>query len=387
MSSGRPIKVVRIIARLNIGGPAQQVVLLTHFLDPAEFNSTLICGVVPETEGDMSYYAAEHGVEPLVLESMSSEISLLKDLRTVRELLGILRRIRPDVVHTHTAKAGFVGRIAARLVGVPVIIHTYHGHVLSGYFGKVKEAIFRSMERFCGRFTTVALAVSEQVREDLLRMRILPPEKLRVMPLGLDLQRFADGPKGRLRAELGLGPETPLIGFCGRLVPIKNVPLLLQAMDRVQAVRPDARLVMIGAGEQQVELMALAKELHLAEVVNWLGWRQDTDQLFGDLDLMVISSRNEGTPVALIEAGAAGVPAISTNVGGVSRVVVDGETGWLTPPDDTAALAAALTTGLSQPEERARRGRQAQLRCLKEFGFRRQVNDIASLYREFVHSR
>ena len=381
-SPNQPTKVVRIIARLNVGGPAQHVVLLSQGLPSDEFETTLICGRVPETEGDMSYYAAEHGVQPVVLETMSREVSLLDDLAALRELTRLLRRLKPDIVHTHTAKAGFVGRVAARLARVPVIIHTYHGHVLSGYFGRRKEMVFRALERLCARWTTLALAVGEGVRDDLVAQRVVRPERIRVMPLGLDLQRFAEGPTGVLRAELGLSADTPLIGYCGRLVPIKNLPLLLGAMARVHAELPAAHLALIGDGELRAALEDEAARLGLTKVVHFMGWRRDTDQLFRDLNVMALSSRNEGTPVALIEAGAAGVPSVSTQVGGVARVVREGVTGHLVPPDDEVALAEALLQLLRNTDHAQSLGRQAQERMLTEFGMQRLVDDMAALYRE-----
>lgn len=386
--SAKPVKIVRIIARLNVGGPAIHVTLLTARLGPPEFSSLLVAGTVPPGEGDMGYYAARHGVEPAILPGLSREVSPLADLKVLWQLVRLLRRERPDIVHTHTAKAGFVGRLAARLAGVPVIVHTFHGHVLSGYFGRRKEALFRRLEQFCARRSTCLLTVSEQVRSELLAKGVGTPEQHRVMELGLDLAPFAAAARrgGALRDELGLDRDTPLIGFCGRLVPIKNPALMLRAFARLRADLPTAHLAVVGDGELRGELEALAAELGVSDSVHFVGWRDELPPLVADLDVMALSSLNEGTPVALIEAAAAGVPAVATRVGGVGDLV-DQSTGWLVPSGDEAALAGALAAALSHRDEADARGRAARERALERFSIDRLVTDLAALYRELLDRR
>lgn len=387
--TARPIKVARVIARLNVGGPAQHVALLTHRLGPPEFASLLISGRVPVTEGDMAYYAESLGVQPIYVEAMSRELSPLADLKALWSLYRLFRRERPDVVHTHTAKAGFVGRAAAWLAGVPVIVHTFHGHVLRGYFGSLKTNVFRLLERTCAALSTCVLTVSELNRRELLELGVTRPDKMRVVELGLDLQRFADAPRfgGAIRDGLGLSPETPLIGFCGRLVPIKQPDLFLTAAHLVRRERPDAQFVILGDGELREAMEAKTAELGETAGIHFLGWQQDTPPLLADLSLLVLTSANEGTPVAAIEAGAAGVPTVSTAVGGVPDVVRDGETGWLVPDGDPEAVAEAILAALADPEETERRGRTAQAEFLTRFSVDRLAADTAALYRELLAAR
>ncbi|MBI5832740.1 MAG: glycosyltransferase family 4 protein [Armatimonadetes bacterium] len=388
MVDQRPIKIVRVIARLNVGGPAIHVTLLTERLAAPEFDSVLVAGRVPPTEGDMAYYAEQHGVAPLYLETMSREISPRNDWRTVRELIAILRREKPDVVHSHTAKAGLVARVAAWRAGVPVVVHTFHGHVLRGYFGPLKERVFRWLERFCARRSSVLLAVSEQVRQDLIDLGIAPAGKIRVMELGLELDRFARASRsGVLRAEFGIAPDAPLFGFCGRLTAIKSPDLLLTAFARVHAQRPDAHLVILGDGELRGEMERRVADERLAEVVHFAGFRQDLPPLVADLDAMVLTSRNEGTPVAVIEAAAGAVPSLCTAVGGVPDIVTHGETGWLVPAEDIEALTGAWLAAAADLPACAALGRRAQERVLTRFSADRLAGDMAALYREMLASR
>ena len=387
--SSQPIKIMRIIARLNVGGPAIHVSLLTSRLGPPEFESVLVTGRVPETEGDMGYIAERYGVEPLFLETMSREISPVADLRTLFELLRLMRHERPDVVHTHTAKAGLVGRVAAWLARTPVIIHTMHGHVLKGYFGPLKEAVFRGLERFCARLSDRVLTVSAEVRRELLEMRIAPPGKLQVCELGLDLQQFAETPRhgGVLRGELGLGRDVPLFGTCGRLTAIKNQQMFLEAAAKLRAEVPNAHFVVIGGGELMESLQATAERLGIVDFVHFLGWRTELGPLVADLDVFVLTSLNEGTPVTIIEAAATGVPVVATAVGGVPDLVTDGETGWLVPSEDVDALAAAMATAAADFGVAEQMAQRQQAQILERFAIERLVNDLSQLYRELVAER
>lgn len=380
-----PIKVVNIVTRLNIGGPAVHVSLLTQQLGLPEFTSSLVAGQLAAGEGDMAYYATDHGVTPIMIPTLCREVAPLNDLMSVVALFRLLRRERPQIVHTHTAKAGFTGRIAARLARVPIIIHTVHGHVLEGYFGRLKSYCFLLLERGCARLTTRLLAVSEAIRQDLIAYRIAPAERIQTMELGLELDVWAQAGRrnGALRRHLGLGSNVPLLGFCGRLVAIKNPSLLLAAFERVQSVHRTAHLCLIGDGDLRASLEAEVAERGLRQV-HFLGWQQSLPDLIADLDLLVLTSNNEGTPVAIIEAAAAGVPAVATQVGGVPDVIVDGETGWLVPPHDEQALAAALLEALTEPTELERRGQQAQERVLARFSVDRLRRDITQLYRELL---
>lgn len=381
MNSAGPIRVMRIIARLNIGGPAVHVSLLTAGLQDPEFQSTLVTGSLSETEGDMSYLAEELGVEPIVIPSMGREISPFDDLRTLRALIRLMREQRPHVVHTHTAKAGFVGRLAAFLTGVPVVIHTFHGHVFHGYFGKAKTQMFLWLERGAARISDVILTISERLRDELLGYRIAPPDRIKVVPLGLPLTRLRvlEPLRGQLCAELGFSTEDRLVGIIGRLVPIKDHALFLRAARRTLERVPRTRFLIIGDGELRSELVDLVAEMRLEEAVTFTGWRTDLPRVYADLDAVVISSRNEGTPVSLIEAMAAGVPVVSTSVGGVPDVLQQGRLGYLAPPGDMEALAEGMVQAITQPAVDTLKAAQAW--ALEQYDADRLIRDVRALYR------
>jgi glycosyltransferase involved in cell wall biosynthesis len=343
-SGDRPIRIARVIARLNVGGPAQHVILLTAGMDRARFLTTLITGTVGAGEGDLSSMAWARGVEPIVIPELGRAVHPMRDLASLGKLVQLFRQLRPDIVHTHTAKAGALGRLAARLAGVPKSVHTFHGHALEGYFSPAATQLFLRIERVLARMTDRIVTVSPRLRHSLLAMRIGRPEQVEVIPLGLDLDRFLQMPRSRadLRLSLRIPAGAALLGIVGRLVPIKDHPTLLQAL----ALFPDSgqspHLLVVGDGERREELRRLTHELGLASRVHFLGWRDDLEAILGGLDVVICCSRNEGTPLALIEAMAAGVPVISTDVGGVGDLVSHGKTGWLVPPGDPAALAHGI---------------------------------------------
>jgi glycosyltransferase involved in cell wall biosynthesis len=327
--------------------------------------------------------ARDKGIRVEQLSGLGREIRPLSDVVTLWQLYRAIRAFRPAIVHTHTAKAGVLGRIAARLAGVSVVVHTYHGHVLRGYFGPLKTALFRRLETMLSRITSVAVTVSAALRDDLASMGIAPREKIRVVPLGLDLVRFTrPGPRGILRRACGAAATDPLVGVVGRLVPIKDIPCFLEAAAVVARARPDTRFAVVGDGELRAELETRAAGL--GGRVTFLGWRQDLEAVYADLDVVVNSSRNEGTPVALIEAMAAGRPVVATAVGGTSDLLGGGDRGRLVPPADPRALGEAILSALDQPEDTARRARAARDYVLAHHSVERLLRDIDELYRELL---
>lgn len=382
------IKVVRVIARLNIGGPAIHTILLTARLDPARFESLLVTGSVADYEGDMLPLAEAYGVRPVIIPALGREINPLKDLRVLWQLYRLMRREKPQVVHTHTAKAGFVGRLAAWLAGVPVIVHTFHGHVFHSYFSPAKTRLFLFLERLMARVSTRIITISASQKHEIGGFGIAPPNKFVVIPLGFDLAALRDSAKhrGELRAELGIASDTKLVGIVARLTSVKNHRLFLEAarlviMER-SAGMPAVKFVIVGGGELEDELRAYARELGIAEAVIWLGWRNDVARVYADLDVVALTSLNEGTPVSLIEAMAAGAPLAATRVGGVADIV--GEYGVLTPSGDAAAFAAALRDVVEH--EAAARARAAAGRdaIYERFAAERLVGDVARLYEELL---
>jgi glycosyltransferase involved in cell wall biosynthesis len=353
-----PVRVLSIIGRLNIGGPAMHAILLTHGLRGRGYETVLVAGQEGPREGSLRDLAAQKAVEPLFLPELGREIRVGRDLLALFSLVRILTRQRPAIVHTHTAKAGALGRIAARLAGVPVVVHTFHGHVLHGYFSRGTTRVFLEIERRLAGITTRILTVSETQRQELLDLKIATPRTSSVMPLGLELDPFltAHVSKGTIRRQLGLSPHVPLVGIVGRLVPIKDHATFLEAAAALHRSRPEVRFLVVGDGELRPSLERLAGTLDLDGRVHFLGWQRDMPRVYADLDLLVLSSINEGTPVALIEAMAAGLPVVATRVGGVADVVDDGKTGLLVPPKDPAALNRAMAVLLDDPDRRREMG-------------------------------
>ncbi len=339
----------RVITRLNIGGPAQQAIALTAALNGDDFRSVLFAGREDPREGSLWGAAEAAGVSPVRVPGLGRAIRPAADLIALAALTRHLRRLQPDLVHTHTAKAGTVGRVAALLAAVPVRVHTFHGHVLTGYFGPAATALFRRIEAALARRSTLLVAVSPRQRDELIALGVAEPERITVIPLGLDLAPFLNAAPhaGRLRAELGLSPETPLVGLVARLVPIKGVDLFLRAAALLRERIPQVRLVIAGDGPEREALEGQAAALGLDGALCFLGWRHDLPALYADLDLLALSSRNEGTPVCLLEAMAAGVPVVAAAVGGVPDLVQDRVTGRLTPPQDAGALASAMAEVLA----------------------------------------
>lgn len=374
-ADGGDTAVLRLITRLNIGGPAQQALLLSRALSD-EFPTLLAAGTPSQQEGEMSDPAVRVVPVPLV-----RPIRPQHDIRALEAVRGLLRRTSPRILHTHMAKAGLVGRLAALTMRQrPRLVHTFHGHVLSGYFSQPVQRAFLELERRLARHTDVLVAVSTEVRDSLLELGVGRPEQYRVVPLGFDLSRFlsVEGHRGTFRDHLGVGPRTPLVGVVGRLVPIKNHVLLLQAMAHL----PDAHLAIVGDGELRHSLEARASASGLADRVHFTGWWPKVPEALSDLDVVALSSRNEGTPVALIEALAAGRPVVATDVGGVRSVVDDGESGFLTSKMDSAEMARKIQQLLDDEVLRCRMGERGRQHVREVFGAERLVEDIRQLYRE-----
>jgi glycosyltransferase involved in cell wall biosynthesis len=369
--------VVRLITRLNVGGPARQALLLTRDLGHA-FPTVLAAGHPTAVEGELTDDRV-----PVVRLPLVRPLNPSMDARAVAATRRLLHSAGARVLHTHMAKAGTVGRIAAgSMTARPRTVHTFHGHVLDGYFNARTQRVFIELERALARRTDVLVAVSPEVRDSLQALGIGSRREFHVVPLGLDLDRFLTiaGPDGSLRAALGIGPDTSLIGVVGRLVPIKAVEVVLEAVARV----PDLHLAVIGDGEERDSLTRRAEAMGLAGRVHFTGWWADVPAAMSDLDLVVLTSRNEGTPVALIEAQAAGKAVVATDVGGVRHVVTDGVTGWLAPSGDAPAIAALIEQALGDRERLRAFGAAGRSAVRDRFGKGRLLADVRDLYTELL---
>ena len=389
MTDAPPLRVLRVIARLNMGGPAHHVSILSGDLDPERYRTLLVAGRVGAGEAELTDIAAARGVQPTVVPGLHPEIVPADEARATAELIRIVRCFRPHIVHTHTAKAGMLGRIAA-VLGIrprPIVLHTYHGHVLEGYFDPARERLFRAIERGLARVTDRLIGVSQATVDDLVRLRIAPRQRFSVVPLGLDLDRFlslSPAPDPAARKRLGLGKGELVLTFVGRLVRIKRVDVLLRAVASAQATGASVRLLIVGDGELADEHRALARELGVE--ARFLGYRRDLDAIMAATDVAILGSDNEGTPVALIEAAAAARPLVATDVGGVRDVVRDG-VGILVPRNDHEQLGAALVALANDPERRAAMGLAARVHVRKRYSAGRLVADVDALYRELLQQR
>lgn len=383
MKAERP-RVMHIVTRLNVGGAARQIRLLNAGLPERGFEPFVVSGREGAREGRL----AVDGANAVVVPSLVREMRPIDDVRAFRSIAHLLREQRPSLVHTHLAKAGTIGRIAARRSGTPVLVHTFHGHVLRGYFSPAVSRTYLEVERRLALRTDALVAVSHHVRDELIELGIGSPERWRVIPVGVELETYSDtgGARAAARARFDLPTASPLVGIVGRLVPIKDLDTFLRAAARLAASHGDAAFVVAGDGELRSALEARARSL-LGKRVRFLGWVEDLPALYAALDVVVLTSKNEGTPISLIEAGAAGRPVVATRVGGVSEVVDDGATGWLVPRGDEVALAARVAGLLDRPEEAAAFGEAAKALVAERFSSARTVEAHAELYRELLERK
>jgi glycosyltransferase involved in cell wall biosynthesis len=318
-----------------------------------------------------------------MLPELGRSIRPFNDFRALFRLYGLMRRERPAIVHTHTAKAGALGRTAALMARVPVVVHTYHGHVLSGYFHPLTSLFFRGVERALAPTSDILLTVSESVKDDLVRLGVAPRGRVRVLPLGLDLEPFAGAiPKGTLKREANWGSDSRVVGVVGRLVTIKDLDTFIEAATIIASKMDDVRFAVVGDGEERGRLEARASGL--GNRIHFFGWRKDPAAVLGDLDVVVNTSLNEGTPVALIEALAAGRPVVATAVGGTPDLLNGGRFGALVPARSPKQMARAIQAVLDSPETSHQVAARGQAAVLSAYSVARLLNDMASLYRALL---
>ncbi len=384
------VKVLRVIARLNMGGPALHVAYLTAGLQKRGYDTTLAAGSLARGEDSMAFVAEGLGVEVVRVDELGREISPLRDLLATFKLARLIRRERPQILHTHTAKAGTVGRVAALLAGSrrpPIVVHTFHGHVLRGYFGPVRSLMFRLLERWLASSTTALVAVSPQVRDDLVALGIAPRERFAVIRLGIELDaRVAAQQDGRSESRhyLGIPVNRFAVGWIGRMTAVKRTDDVLVAFKALRDRGVDACLCMVGDGPDRGQLERRAHELGIVRDTLFLGYQENVGPFYAAFDALVLPSGNEGTPVSAIEALAAGRPVVATRVGGVPDVVRDGEDGFLVDAGATDELADRLARLARDPDLREQMGRRGRERVLPRYAVDRLVDDVDRLYRSLL---
>jgi glycosyltransferase involved in cell wall biosynthesis len=374
---------------------------LTKYLPP-EFETLLVVGEREAHEKSADYLASQLGIDYFSIPEMGRSISPLKDWQAYHKLKNLIREFKPDIVHTHAAKPGALGRLAAAACGVPVIVHTYHGHVFHSYFNKLTSGVYINTERFLASKSTAIVAISEAQKKELSKdFRIAPSEKFQVIPLGLDLDRFQQNiaaKRQRFRNEFGLGDDVVAIGIIGRLVPVKNHGLFLQALHHVlQNTARKVKAFVIGDGETRAELEAKAKALGISFSVQsdtshphpliFTSWRSDVDTINAGLDIVTLTSFNEGTPVSLIEAQAANKPIVSTRVGGIGDIVLEGETALLADVDDPDTFCRHLLQLVQDDELRTRMGNGSGQFVMQRFSYQRLMKEMGDLYYQLLSKK
>jgi len=333
----KKIKILRILSRLNVGGPSIHTILLTAGLDKSKYETILVVGQENPSEGNMFNLANEKNVIPVIIPEMGREISLRKDLIAVKKIMDLIIKEKPDIIHTHTSKAGFLGRVSLIMYNFMnfasmntfksniKVFHTFHGNILKSYFGKIKTLLFLYIEILLARFTTKIICITDLQKNELLDYGIAQNRKLVTIPIGLELNRFLSNNNysGQLRTELGIDRETILFGIVARLVPVKNHMLFLNGMLNLikSNFGEEVKAIIVGDGECRNDLEKFVKRNNLKDHIYFLGFRNDLENIYSDLDIMVLTSNNEGSPVALIEAMTSNLPIITTNVGGIGDVL------------------------------------------------------------------
>ena len=388
------MRIARVITRLNIGGPSIQAMALTSRLATRGHKTTLFYGRLGEGEGDMRYLASP-GDDLRSIPTLGRAIAPVDDLRSLVRLYREFRRFKPTIVHTHMAKAGLAGRLAARAYNLTRgaaprarVVHTYHGHVLEGYFSRARTAVIIALERWLAGSSDAIVAISPAIRQDLLTTyRIGRPAQYRVIPLGFDLSPFAaidDAARAQARQSLDVPAHAPVVTTVGRLTAIKQHDWFLEIARRVVARRPDAVMLLVGDGELRAALEARATSLGVASNVRFLGWRRDLATIYGASDVFALTSRNEGTPVALIEAMASGVPGVSTDVGGVRDVLADAGMGLRVPLDDAEAFTDGVMHLIERSDQRLAMGARGRAHVLAHFDLGRLADDVDRLYHDLL---
>jgi glycosyltransferase involved in cell wall biosynthesis len=394
-------KIIRILNRLAVGGPVLNAAYLTRFMAP-EYETILVVGEKEDHEKSAEYLAEQLGIQYITIPGMGRSINPAGDFSAYQKLKKLFKTYKPDIVHTHAAKPGALGRMAASSSKVPAILHTFHGHVFHSYFNSVKSNLFIQAERMLAKKTDIIISISEQQKKELTNdFKIAKDEKFRVVALGFDLDKFQvnqEEKRKRFRIEFNLKDDEIAIGIIGRLVPVKNHYLFLKAIHHVlYNSSKKIKAFIIGDGETRMDLEKLAFESGIpftteksAEHIHPLvftSWRSDIDTINAGLDIICLTSFNEGTPVSLIEAQAANKPVLSTRVGGIADIVLEGQTALLADVQKTEQYAELLLLMVSDDDLRFHLGKNSSKYVMEKFSYQRLVNDMSQIYSELLQKK
>jgi glycosyltransferase involved in cell wall biosynthesis len=387
-----PIRVLRVIARLNMGGPAIHVASLAARLETRGYHTTLVAGSLARGEDSMAFMAERLGVTVVSVPEIQREISLLHDARSVFRIAELIRTERPHILHTHTAKAGAIARAAALLAGrarPPAVVHTFHGHVLKGYFDPGRTAVFRQVERTLAQASDVLVAVSPEVRDELVELGVAPYEKFTVIRLGIPLEeRLGDATANSdYRHAYGIPDTAFVVGWVGRMTGVKDTSAVLEIVRATRERGVNAVLCMVGDGPDRGRLEQLAHDLGIARACYFVGYQEDVAGYYRLFDAFVLPSVNEGTPVSAIESLASGTPVVANRVGGVPDVVRDGVDGFLVEAGDVEGAATGLATLAGSAGLRKKMGESGRTRVLERYSVSRLVDDVDRLYRSLLAAK
>lgn len=391
-------KVLRIINRLNLGGPTFNAGNLTAYMSD-DFETMLVAGVKDESEESSEFILEELNLKPILIPNMRRELNPRKDWEVFWKLVKIIKEFKPDIVHTHAAKAGTLGRLAASYCGVKVILHTFHGHVFHSYFSPLKTKLFLEIERFLARKSSAIIAISPLQKRELVEdFKICPDEKMRIVHLGFKLAKFTedkDNKRKQFRTNYQLEEDEIAIGIIGRLVPVKNHKLFIDSIKILSEEKKNKiKAFIVGDGELKEELTSYCREQGVdycenegKATINFTSWIKEIDMVNAGLDIMALTSLNEGTPVTLIEAQASGLPIVSTNVGGISDITSEGITSLLSPSGDVNAYTKNLRTLIEDKDKRTSMGNAGPDMALKQFSYQRLCKDMEELYYELLSQK
>ncbi|RFC55525.1 glycosyltransferase [Brumimicrobium aurantiacum] len=387
----RKIKVVRIINRFNIGGPTFNATFLTKFLGD-EFETTLIGGVPDEGEKDSHHILKQYGIEPIIIPEIQRNLDPKKDFAAYKKIKEILKEIQPDIVHTHASKAGFVGRAAAISLNIPVVLHTFHGHVFHSYFGKAKTQLFKSIERYLARKSSGIIAISNLQKQELGEIhKIAPLDRIKVIPLGFDLAKFYENKqKNRkiIRAQYNIADDEVAIAIVGRLAPVKDHAYFLEVIENLlQQTKTKVKVFIVGDGSEKAIIQERVDEINAnyPETITMTSWILDIAQFNQGMDIMCLTSKNEGTPVSVIEAQASGLSVVSTDVGGVRDILADGQAGFVINRKNIKEYTDKLRLLVEDSSLREKFSIFGQNNVKYKFSYHRLVDDMRKHYKSLLN--